>query len=438
MYQKYNNIITDKITDTSAFFHMRKNTEKDIFEIISWYEHLSLNWFTELTWNLWNLWNIQDNIPLYIDCSKKINHIPSDDELLNIIMINISLIKNYFRNHIILKNIIKNNFDIYIIRQYIINIISPLILLIEEIKPTDVNEYINCIKNSNDMYEVLLNFELLIQHLSELINTQQSKIYFGQNINFLDYIDNNESLHTEKTKYHLQSLKLIFQELYNIEPEIETFLLYWSVARWETKQDSDLLDGILIIKDSSINNYESFRKSLSSIIKSNQILLNDTLIKNKHPFHYMFQWDLNSYSSQYKVSFANKFKPIFGKDVTKIDNFFDENLDNYFWKYSFINTFQKFRNECWSVLENEWNFDSFCNELKYFMKKWFFLSALAVNGIFVDEDVCINKFKEKYIDLSIQCDNVISILQNDVLSKDDIIKILNFYYITLKHVYNLR
>ena len=72
------------------------------------------------------------------------------------------------------------------------------------------------------------------------------------------------------------------------------------------------------------------------------------------------------------------------------------------------------------------------------MKKGFFLSALAVNGVFVSEDVCFEECKKKYENLATECDNVIAVLQNNILSKDDIIKILDFYYITLNHVYNFK
>ena len=138
------------------------------------------------------------------------------------------------------------------------------------------------------------------------------------------------------------------------------------------------------------------------------------------------------------MSFMNNFKPIFGKNVIKIENFFDKDLDYYFGKYAFINTFQKLRNECRDILKNGRGISSFCNELKSFMKKGFFLSALAVNGVFVSEDVCFEEFKKKYENLATECDNVIAVLQNNILSKDDIIKILDFYYITLNHVYNFK
>ena len=124
------------------------------------------------------------------------------------------------------------------------------------------------------------------------------------------------------------------------------------------------------------------------------------------------------------MSFMNNFKPIFGKNVIKIENFFDKDLDYYFGKYAFINTFQKLRNECRDILKNGRGISSFCNELKSFMKKGFFLSALAVNGVFVSEDVCFEEFKKKYENLATECDNVIAVLQNNILSKDDIIKIL--------------
>ena len=438
MYQKYNNIITDKITENSVFFRMRENTKKDIFEIISWHEYLSLNWFTELTWNLWYLWNIQDNIPLYLYYAKKINHIPNDDELLNIIRINISFIKNYFRNHVILKNIIRNNTNTDTLKQCIIDIVEPLVMLIEQLRTTEASNYMNRIKNSNDVYEIILNFELLIQYLSTLLNIQETSMFYWQEVEFLDYLKSNKSLHEPQTKYHLQAIKSVFKELNNIKSGIETFLLYWSIAREETRQDSDLLDWILVIQNNVIDNYETFSKSLNYIIKSNQVMLNDVFVKYKHPFHYMFQWDLNSYSSLYKMSFMNNFKPIFGKNVIKIENFFDKDLDYYFGKYAFINTFQKLRNECRDILKNGRGISSFCNELKSFMKKGFFLSALAVNGVFVSEDVCFEEFKKKYENLATECDNVIAVLQNNILSKDDIIKILDFYYITLNHVYNFK
>ena len=436
MYKKYNIIITDNITDTTTFFNVHKNTNCEIFEIISWNEELSLNWFTELTWNLWYLWDIQNNIPVFRDFSKRLKNVTNDDSLLKIAKININLIKNYFRNHILLKNIINNNSNIDKIKHCIINIITPVVLLINQFTSINPWKYINNIKNSKDLYEILLNFELLVKDLVNTVNSVETVLCFWSNISFSDYIKDNDSLHKEETKHHLESLKEIFKELEIIKEYTDTFLLYWSIARNETKWSSDLLDWIIVIKDSITDDYDTFQKTLSSIIKSNQILLEKALVMNKHPFHYMFQWDLNSYSPQYKTSFINKFKPIFWKDVIKIDKFFDKDIDDYFWKYAFFNTFQKLRNECWTILNNGWNFDSFCNELKSFMKKWFFLLALAANGIFVDENICVEEFKNFHKDLVMPCNSMLSTIQNTMLSKEDIIKILDFYYLTLKNVYN--
>ena len=432
----------DSIYNFESFCNDRQKTNQDIIEIFDGHEDLLLNWFTELSWKIWYLWDIKDNIPFFLETCKRLNIKPNNYDLKSILTINYNLIRNYFRNHILLKSIVKNDRDVGFLKNIIIQHILPITNLIYEEYWENMRKDVQKIEKSKNIYDMIYRFEILLNNIWKYLNSNESKIWkIEWKIDFNEFLNRTTSLHLDKTKEHLNTFHMVLNEIKPIDESIQSFLLYWSIAKNKTKATSDMLDWVLIIKNELIENLNDFKRTLNSIVKANTSLINRSKIIYKHPFHYMFEHDLSSMSPYYKITFNNNFKPIAWKNITNIDWFLDQEHDIYFWRYAFMNTFQKLRNEGRAILsKNDADLENFYRELKAFMKKWFILWALATQGIFIDEDQCVNLFKINFPDLEQWFTKILSSLETQMSHaemKNNIPWILDFYSATIKHVYEL-
>ncbi len=269
----------DSIYNFESFCNDRQKTNQDIIEIFDGHEDLLLNWFTELSWKIWYLWDIKDNIPFFLETCKRLNIKPNNYDLKSILTINYNLIRNYFRNHILLKSIVKNDRDVGFLKNIIIQHILPITNLIYEEYWENMRKDVQKIEKSKNIYDMIYRFEILLNNIWKYLNSNESKIWkIEWKIDFNEFLNRTTSLHLDKTKEHLNTFHMVLNEIKPIDESIQSFLLYWSIAKNKTKATSDMLDWVLIIKNELIENLNDFKRTLNSIVKANTSLINRSKI----------------------------------------------------------------------------------------------------------------------------------------------------------------
>lgn len=339
---EYEFIESDTLDTFEDFIAQKRKSSKKIMQYFPSQPELLLNGFTEISWGVGQLGAIEKNIPFFFAAAEKYNYTPSPEHLKNIAIVNFNFLRNYFRNHVLLKAFINNNNNIQYIADIITTHISPLFLLLQKIWFT--SEILqNNLETSQNAYELVFTIEYFFKEVSKFLWIPDAVLQYEEK-NVENIWREFSCLQNPEMKIHTSTLTEILKETEKIEEYIETFFLYGSVANNSATKNSDMLDAILIISDKVLENRQIFEKVLSCIIAANQKLMYSK-IASKHPFHYMFVRDINSMSPYHKKTFLATFKCIQGKKVAKILNHYDPPYDNYYNKFKLINLFQAVRNQ---------------------------------------------------------------------------------------------
>ncbi len=362
-----------------------KDTQNSLIHIIK-SPTLIANWFTEISWWVWSLWNLQLNIPVFKELISQLSLSDTSDFTKKILITNYNLLKNYFRNHILMWNIIKAR-PLLEIKNISHTYLEPLISLYNEHLWTKIS--LNKLLGINSVFDLIYETELLFQDIGTWLDQQGTTVVYDSWVQSVDnYIAQKSCLNPIDMQGHKETLTSTLSFLQGSKDTIKSILIYWSIATNTAKPQSDLFDGITVLDRTLLQDKDLFQATISNIIDANRYLLKNWEITHKHPFHYMFDNDLDCISPHFKKSFQQNFEVIQWQNIESITWFENHDYDTHYWKYKFFNLYQKaikqfHRINIWKISINH---KVYLKELRTFMKKWFALGALSTKGITIHEN----------------------------------------------------
>lgn len=430
-------IKTDKALSLSEFSNFQiKNSQKALIMIIG-APHLNKNWFTETSWWMWKLWNFHLNIPIYNALQGRLEWSEEDTTINEVISVNYHLIRNYFRNHILLWNAIRYA-KIWDLKEIVKLFLQPLIDLIEKHYQHKIS--LQEVMDSKSILDIAYETEKVIQEIWYNIDNKWTEIIYQNEYEVIDrYINNKPCLQNKTMKWHRDILKKTIYSLNPTKEEIKSILIYWSIATNKATSESDLFDWIAILNKNLLKNKKRFQDTFSRIIDANKNLLDNKEIKHTHPFHYMFESDLDCIIPYFKKSFEQNYEIIHWEKISLINWLYNDLYDTHYWKYMFFNLYQKILQE-FHIIRSQWLNDDFLyykRELGKFMRNTFILCALSTKGIFTHENETYRRFCEEFSTFSIDFESILNRLINLSIDElnDLLFSIIDLYAKLINHIY---